>query len=447
MSITRPVTRAVSRAVTASLGNGFNSSDESLTLLYQFDKYNHLNSVGGLGPTLSCTRADATATRVGSDGLIEKAIAANAPRFDYNPSTGESLGLLVEEARTNICLQSENLDVTWSSVSNGVSTANSGIAPDGTNTAFLVIDDESTGTGNVAFNQAITFATSTTYVVSIFAKASGLDWIRIQPVNLGALAISAYFDLTNGVVGATVGADNTSEFIEDYGNGWFRCGIVFESDVADTAGNIQLYISDGDGDVSVALDGTSSILVWGAQLEAGAFPTSYIPTVAASVTRNADVVTTTDLSWLNASAGSFYAKASILSTARTVAGRVFNVSDADASDQLNLYVETNEIPAWTTLHSSDTDGSITVTAISAATDFEAAVCYADDDLAFYQDGAAGTPDTTAAIPLAGTPTTFFVGDRSGSDRPLNGHIKELRYYNIRKSNEFLSDLSNGLISA
>lgn len=182
--------------------------------------------------------------------------------------------------RTNICLQSEDLSTTW-----GEATAktlaivgNEAIAPNGTRTADLLSDDSSTGNSFIAVQQDLTIATGTTFTYSVYLKADGLDWAFLDVQNLAALAISAYFDLTNGAVGATTGANNTSEFIEGVGNGWFRCGIVFASDAVDSTGRLRIALADSNGDNSVAADGTSSIFVWGVQLEASSSATAYIST-------------------------------------------------------------------------------------------------------------------------------------------------------------------------
>jgi hypothetical protein len=110
----------------------------------------------------------------------------------------------------NICLQSEDFSTTWNT-SLGVVTADQAIAPDGTLTGDKITDDSSTGTGEVfAYQIFFALSPSTTYTMSVYLKADQLSWARVRMAALGALQISAFFDLANGVVGATVGADVTS---------------------------------------------------------------------------------------------------------------------------------------------------------------------------------------------------------------------------------------------
>jgi len=61
-----------------------------------------------LDPRITFTRTT-TGTYVGSDGLIKTA-AIDEARFDHDPATGESLGLLIEESRTNLDTNSETLE-------------------------------------------------------------------------------------------------------------------------------------------------------------------------------------------------------------------------------------------------------------------------------------------------------------------------------------------------
>jgi hypothetical protein len=353
-------------------------------------------------------------------------------------------GLLVEEARTNICLRSETFDNGWTPGANAdTAVADVAVAPDGTLTADQLLDNAATGTGSVLWWQSITTAVSSTYTMSCYFKADQLEWVRFNFENSGALSIFAFFDLTNGVIGATLGADNTSEFIEDVGNGWFRCGIVFESDAADVNGTVVLYVADADNDSVVALDGTSTVLVWGAQVELGAFPTTYIPTVASSVTRNADVVSTTDLSWLNAAAGSFYARFDYPSV--TNFNTAFSVNDGATADDILQ----NFVSSGTSL--------VAKGAVATAVQFSAnsagglvgqfnnqAFGYAVNDIANYANGVAAPPDTSAALAAIEAYSTLNVGSGHAGNSPQNGHLAELRYYGERLGNNLLEDLSNGI---
>jgi hypothetical protein len=253
---------------------------------------------------ITFTRAS-TGRFVGSDGLIQTA-AVDAPRFDHNPTTGESLGLLVEEARTNLVLRSEELDnASWTRTGATVST-NTVVAPDGTTTADTLIETASTGNHNTL--QSITAAISTVYTFSVFAKAaSGTRSVRLLvPTIVFGAAGSCVFNLQTGTAGSLTGAI-TAANITAFPDGWYRCAIVTSASTAGVTGNFTIgLIATG---ASYTGDGTSGVYLWGAQLEVGAFATSYIPTTSATVTRAADVasITGSDFSsWYNQTEGTMF---------------------------------------------------------------------------------------------------------------------------------------------
>jgi hypothetical protein len=213
-----------------------------------------------------------TATRVNSSGLIES-VANNVPRLDYLNSTCPSI--LVEPQRTNLVLRSEEFNLIWSQL-NVTITANVTTAPDGTSTADKLVENATNNQHRI--DQTTTSAIGTN-TFSVFAKKSERDsiWLRVG-------TSGAYFDLTNGTVS---GATGVTTSIVNYGNGWYKCSIVRTSTVANEIVRINSAIGINGTYLG---DGTSGLFIWGAQLEAGSYPTSYIPTTTASVTRNADVI-------------------------------------------------------------------------------------------------------------------------------------------------------------
>jgi hypothetical protein len=242
-----------------------------------------VDSVSGQN-LITFTRAS-TGTYVDSDGVIRSA-ANDIPRFDHNPLTGECLGLLVEEQRQNLLLRSEEFDnASWNNKVNGAVTQNSAASPSGTTTADRFVPTAMASLPFIA--QSATVVSGTTYTWSVFLKADGYSWVFLDAFD--GSNHRTWFNLSTGTIG-TVEAGNTST-ITPFGNGWYRCTITRSA--GGTSIPYAVAVVSGNNALNITANGTSGILLWGAQLEAGAFPTSYIKTEAAAATRTADIASIT----------------------------------------------------------------------------------------------------------------------------------------------------------
>lgn len=253
--------------------------------------------------TVTITRSGTTASvsHTSHDMIAgDKVVIRNSDQFEYrgvyviSNVTANAYDYTVT-TRTNNLLRSEEFDNASWSKTRAVVTANSIAAPPKFEPvrADTITDDNSTGNNSVFVDQSFTLSTSTQYTFSVYLKADQLDWARISIENIAAQSNFAYFDLTNGVVGATTGADNDDEGIQPLGYDWYRCYLVFTTDSADAAGNAQINVAEADNDILVDLDGTSSIYAFGAQLEGGSGVTQYIVTTTATVTSPATPATGT----------------------------------------------------------------------------------------------------------------------------------------------------------
>jgi len=249
-----------------------------------------------LDSRITFTRAS-TATYVNASGLIASA-AVNEARFDHNPATGESLGLLVEEARTNLVTYSEQFGGAGWGRNSVTITANSATAPDGTTTADTFAGN---GTNNQHYMEGSGAAGAKT--ISVFAKANTNNFVQL--FFSGGGSSWANFNVSTGVVGS-IGTLCTAS-IQQFANGWYRC-ILATTDSGAAAPTFCIVTSATSGRAeSNSL--STSVYLWGAQSEASqSFPTSYIPTVASTVTRAADVASMTGTnfsSWYRQSEGTW----------------------------------------------------------------------------------------------------------------------------------------------
>jgi hypothetical protein len=337
----------------------------------------------------------------------------NQPRFDCNPITGESLGLFVEEQRTNIVTYSATFD-NWTKPN--VSFSTEVIAPDGTLTGQKVI---STTTGS---NSGAYRVSSGSNTISMYAKAAGKNWLAF--INTSGSNFVAFFNVSTGTVGAVGGGYTAS--ITAVGNGWFRCVLTAGTG---TFAYHQWCICDQDNDSSVTANSVNGVLVWGAQAEAGLFATSYIPTTSASATRTADAASMTGTnfsSWYSQGNGTFYAEASTASVASDVmiiegtnsgGGFLdFSMTFATTSTQfINRYVSTNNDMRKSGAVSANTmvkfSGSITGSTGTtiAATNGTTAASVGSQGANFGAD-------------------RMFIGSRGGSSLFLNAPIRKLSFY-------------------
>jgi hypothetical protein len=220
----------------------------------------------------------------------------SAPRFDHNPQTGESLGLLVEEQRTNLLLRSEEFDdAAWTPIGllafGSGSTANAIASPNGQITADLLTESTTTGTHQVQQTASVTIGQVYTY--SVFCKLGPNAVRRIQLLVTNAnftVTPIATFDLTTGTVVSVV---QGTASITSYANGWYRLALNTIAATSTGVNGFHFRLVDTGTNNSYTGDGSAGLYLWGAQLEAGAFPTSYIPTTSATVTRAADVASIT----------------------------------------------------------------------------------------------------------------------------------------------------------
>lgn len=389
-----------------------------------------------LDSRITFTRTGATATRVNSSGYVES-VAADTPRFDFSPVTLLCKGLLIEESRTNLYIQSNGFDdgVNWTAVRSSVDSA-AATSPDGANNAFKLVEDN-TATDTHALQQPVT-TTAVAYTMACYAKKAERDWIALRLRDFGGTYRFAYFDLTNGVVG-TVGSNLTAT-IEDAGSGWYRCKATVSAAYA--GGNTSgVYLASANGTNVYSGDGSSGVYLWGAQLEAGAFATSYIPTTSAALTRNADVavMTGTNFSdWYNQSSGTFRVKCNTIApTTDANSQYLIAISQGTTANEYAIYRQASTGLAVARNWSSGSSNSVITLATPAinqnTTVAIVAAFQGNNFAASIEQGTVGT-DTSGALSTAMTSMTIGHDVGLGTGTVFWGHIKEIEYWPMRLTN-------------
>ena len=362
--------------------------------------------------------------------------ASGVARFDHNPTTDESLGLLIEEQRTNLLTYSADFsNAAWTGTTTTSVTANAITSPDGTVNADKIIPDTDV---EAHFRQQTYagFTASTVYTLSAYAKAGEWSTLQIYPASAAFSGLPyANFQLTTGI--ATAGNGGTASMVA-VGNGWYRCTLTATASTTASANCVYAVYNTANPAraATVAGDGYSGIYIWGAQLEAGAFATSYIATTSATVTRNADAASMTGTnfsSWYSAGQGTLYADINPMALA---ASNGVVINDNTTSNRIRL--ATTSVSDQGTVTVSGTaqatlDGGTPV----ANTNMKLAMTYQVNNFALSLNGATAVTDTSGTVPVV---SQLQIGSETTTVGNLQ--IKKIAYYPIASTATQLQDLTS-----
>ena len=362
--------------------------------------------------------------------------ATNEPRFDYDLSDLTSKGLLIEESRTNQTKYSYNnfTNAYWESTASNVTAVDSVTTnpPDSFIPTFSSLTEiigasvsrhihESTG--------VFTPTANTSYTMSVWVKRPVSNPIRYVQLAfwIAGFGSTAYmnYDILLGQV-KTGGAGITASSITAYPNGWYRITATATSVASPAASGFQLGFSTTSGAVRTEAYTVSSspksIYLWGAQVEAGAFATSYIPTTTTSLTRSADVCSITDTdftSFAKQGQGSIIVHGD--SYQGTTPAFCQFVDSGNGSRSFN-FLRNNSTGALD--YNDSGSGTVTVSASpSYPVKFGAARSQVIGVRTYYNGGVGGVSNFTTN----GVQTRMLIGN-SGSGLPLNGCIRSIKHY-------------------
>jgi len=373
-----------------------------------------------LDPRITFARSGATATRVNASGFIE-AMAADTPRFDFNSISLACKGLLIEDTRTNLVLQSSAFNVTPWTTTNCTFGLNAINSPDGTLNATKLI--ESVATAEHYIQQFFSITTNQAYTQSIFVKPGETSTFVLAVVASGSSSTVslANFSIAGGVISAgsftgLISATAARPWKDD----WYRCEVTYTLNGTVTSHRIRIYPRSAS---SYAGDGTSGIYIYGGQTEVGASATSYIPTGAATATRNPDIATMTGANfsdWWQAGLGG----ATVQALPSTVSGirPLIQFDDGTANEIIALRGNTTN-PELYIVDGGTPQAQIDAGTIAANTAYSLTGWWQTNFCAARKDNDARVEDLTATIP---TVTQARLG--SDGTNYLNGHLASISYY-------------------
>jgi hypothetical protein len=384
-----------------------------------------------LNPRITFARSGNTATVINSSGLVS-VVNANIPRFDYDPLTLACRGLLIEETRTNLLIESSAFDnAAW--VKSNLNTTgtppyiNVAVSPSGATNADFMIESATNAQHNVRLSANMAAATTHTY--SFFVKAAGRINITMNRFNSAVVPSFAHTFTLSGAGTSSGGV------ITALANDWYRCSGSFTTTGAGVGGFVIL-LSDGTGTTYLG-NGTSGVYIWGAQLEAGSSVTSYIPTTTVAVARNPDIATITGTSFSGFwRVGIGSALASVRPYVASGTRPVVQFDDNTANNIIALRGNVANPELYIRTGGSD-QAQIDAGTISANVLYRLAGAWATNDCAASVNSGTPALDGSANIPVV-------TQARLGSDGTnyLNGHLEAIQYYTTRMLSASLQVVSS-----
>ena len=421
------------------LGSGFSRTlFSSATFARNFATNKTLNH--GTGPNISFVRASA-ANYFNSSGVLTSA-AVNEPRFDHDPVTLESKGLLVEVARTNLLLRSAEFDnSSWDKTTYPVTvTADQIAAPDGTTSGDLIA--ATTANSRHLALQLVSGATAVPYTMSIFVKQGTQRYIIFGEQGDTPWRLLTFDFNTSTITGTT---NLTSSSVTSVGNGWYRLTATT------TPTNMITYqpfvgfsnSATNSSPPAYVASASDTFYAWGAQLEVGAFATSYIGTVAASATRSSDLPTVTPISsFYNQNEGTVFVQQSQAVINHTTSFRFLEISNSGSTFRKpGMEIETNNLAVFSTLGGSPTGVSISSGTVSANTVYKIACAYASNNFRGALNGTLTSADTTVDV---ATPVVDRMSIGYATSIPsfqVSCHIQKVEYYPTRISDARMQSLT------
>ena len=401
----------------------------------------------GTGPAITFTRAS-DATYFDANGVLQTA-SNNVPRFDHDAATGSSLGLLIEEARTNSIRNSQAggvaagaLPTHWTAggTANGVTRT---IIGGGTEDGLAYMDIQYSGTPTSAANVTIAFdaanqvvaANGQTWTGSCYCKLQGGSLTNVSNFRLGIDGRDA--------AGVSLSPQQITNLFITPTASPLRQQRISATRTMDDAAVLRAftfliftYTSSSPIDLTLRIAAP--------QLEQGAFPTSYIPTTSAAATRSADSAVVSPVSsFYNAVEGTMFCEFVFAGLSASPDGVIWGFDDSSQAERIFQFVDNSSTPATVVTESSSTRANlVTGSAVTAGQVNKFIAALKVDDYQSARNGTLGTPDTSGAFPTGINRLRFGRRRISGSDTGFyNGHIRKVAYYPKRLSNTLLQQLT------
>jgi len=356
-------------------------------------------------------------------------ILGDKPRIDYTDSL-TSPSFLLEPQSTNLITFSEDF-TQWSIAGSGtqISTVTNQKNPSGNNQSGFITFSSSVSTIKLVF--IFTSSSSSVHSYSVFVKYHSKQWIQ-----LNTSLTHANFDVKNGVLGNFNGCVPS---IENYGNGWYKLSMVTNNAVNPIT-CILANIDDGTAGSPAASTSTGSYYVWGAQLEASSYPTSYIPTAGFTATRTQETCNGAgNVSTFNSTEGVLYAEIAALANDNTY--RFISASSGAYANSVRIgYFTTSNVVEFRVVSGGVNQGSLLYTLPNATDIIKIAGRYKQNDFSLWVNGTKVVTDTSGNVPVGLSELAFDDGNTSNNS-PFYGKTKGVYVFNEALTDDELQQLT------
>jgi hypothetical protein len=433
-------------APTLSLSAGSGAAIARPTFSRDFAGEKTLNN--GTGPAITFTRAS-NATFFDANGTLQTA-ANDTPRFDHDPATGASRGLLIEEARTNSIRNSQAggaaAGVLFSG--SGVVPTNWGISNKSTDGVTTEITSVGTESGIAYFDLKISgtpTATSAVYIApeprSQVVASSGQTWTSSVYLKIvaGALTNLTRWHIIeegdssgNYLIGGQVTLTPTSSSLNTQRYSFTRT--LTNASAARVRGLISIEYTNGQ-QIGGSVNGLT-LRIAAPQLEQGAFPTSYIPTTTAAATRAADSAVVTPISsFYNQAEGTFVTDTnkSPLSGSFPTIWHLTNGTN-DTGNVIGFYNPSNSTISY------DASPAFSFAESVSAGIAKSGFAFSASSSRMAVNGVL-EPASDQAATITTDKASLRLGAKRNGSEPLNGHIRKIAYWPRRLSNTLLQQLT------
>ncbi len=416
----------------------FTGSGSASITITAVGEYEVLDKLADSSTVLYLQVTSGTTITIDNVSVVE--VTGDQPRLNYDISNGvvqSCPSLLLEGASTNLVTYSEDFsNASWTKGQTTVTT-NSIISPDGSLNADAVF--ETIDNNNHIIYDTENVNVSVEHNFSIFVKKLNRRYVGIQGFYSSTRGNIAFFDLDNGSLVYTFsegsGYSISNAKIENYGNGWYRLSANFIA--PDTAIYMGLCLADEQWSTGTAYDNTyigdttKGVYVWGAMLEQGSYPTSYIPTNGASQTRVAETCSKSGLTnYIGQTEGVMYFQTNSLLPSGT---RSIALAYTSGSSYYQIYfTSSNEIRV-------DVNGSLLVISSSINVNIlnKIAFAYKSGDNALYINGVLVASSGNATVPSS--LNDFYLGNSLGNEQ--SGSYQDFKLYKTRLTNAQLQTLT------